>query len=125
MAKDRKGSHEKSFAGYRPQGKFDPHFRDRIPEFRYVFFVFGTRRMDSDHDQTFRTVLLVELLYVRHRLDTWLAVEGPEVDDNNFASEGFQCERRAVYPNVGFPDFAGFVCIDNLHLRRGQYAGRK
>jgi hypothetical protein len=52
---------------------------------------------------------------VRHRLNTWLAVESPKVDDNKLAPQGFQCERGAIYPNVGLPEFANLVCIDMFH----------
>jgi len=55
--------------------KFDAHSCYRIPEFPYVSFIFGPRRMDADHNQTLRPLLFMKLHDVRHRLNTWLAVE--------------------------------------------------
>src|SRR5262245_26925916 len=83
-------------------GKLDAHLLDSNSEFRHISFVFGARRVDTNDNQPLRRILVGEFPDVRHGLDAGLAVECPEIDDYNAASQRFQCERSTIYPCVGF-----------------------
>src|SRR4030095_7412521 len=79
-------------------GKLDAHLLDGNSEFRHISFVFGARRVDTNDNQPLRRILVVEFLDVRHGLDAGLAIECPEIHDNDLAPQRFQCERSTIYP---------------------------
>src|SRR5262245_41774240 len=51
---------------------------------RYFLFVIDSRYMDTDNHEAVFAVLVVHVLYMRHRFGTERAIESPEIDEYNF-----------------------------------------
>ena len=94
--------------------EWDPHLLDCSAELGYIMLDVDARCVDADNDETILRVLVVEIDDVRHRLDAWLAVECPEINDDDLAFERFKAERFAVDPDVGFAEFFRFVRAEVL-----------
>src|SRR5262245_22689824 len=65
-------------------GVCDSHPGHGGPKTRNVFFVVGSRCMNTNDHEALFSVLVMKVDHVRHRLDTWFTIERPEIEDDDF-----------------------------------------
>jgi hypothetical protein len=74
-------------------GVFDTHPDYGFAEAFNTFFIVGSRRMHANYYETVFRILVVKIDDMRHGVYAWLAVESPEIDDYNLATQRLQRER--------------------------------